>query len=445
LLLQLPNFIKVDLFSVPQLVSLLTLQESAPLRYGTFFYLYFMQGVPSGFALTALVNYLAGQGIGTASVGTFITIVSLPWMLQLVWGPLIDRYRYSVVGHYKHWVLLTQLAAFLASLSLLTISRPEAQLWGLALVFFIHSVFASVQDASVDAMAIDVVPAAERGRLNAFMRGGILWGISFGAAALSVVLHRYGFRTAVLVQSGLLLFFTLVTFFIRLQRTDPLLPILGKSRERILGERTNLSIVFGQLWRSITEKARLQTAGIIVLSYFAFGVFIRSFNFHLIQKLHWPDQKLSVLQGTWGSLFTFFVLIAGGVIADRVGPRKLQLRVLLFLSLFLLVFNALSYLWNRDAFVTSGLLIWSVADPFYSVAAFPILMMLCTPAIEGSQFTAYMALINMSDIGGAFISGWALHIFPAPALGFACGLLLLLCSYWLYKQKKALAVMATAA
>jgi hypothetical protein len=36
-------------------------------------------------------------------------------------------------------------------------------------------------------------------------------------------------------------------------------------------------------------------------------------------------------------------------------------------------------------------------------------------------------------------------MFPAPALGFACGLLLLLCSYWLYKQKKASAVMATAA
>jgi PAT family beta-lactamase induction signal transducer AmpG len=404
-----------------------------------------MQGVPSGFALTALVNYLAGKGLGTAAVGTFISLVGLPWMLQLVWGPLIDRYRYSVVGHYKHWVLLTQLAAFLASLGLFAISRPEAQLWGLALVFFIHSIFASIQDASVDAMAIDVVPAAERGRLNACMRGGILWGISFGAAALSFVLHRYGFRSAVLVQSGLLLFFTLVTFFVRLQRTDSLLPSLRKRSGRVLSERPNLKAVFIKLWRSITEKFRLQTAGIILLSYFAFGVFIRSFNFHLIQKLHWPDQKLSVLQGTWSSLFTFVVLIAGGVIADRVGPRRLQLRVLFFLSLFLLVFNGLYFLWYRDAVATLGLLIWSVADPFYSVAAFPILMMLCAPSIEGSQFTAYMALINLCEISGALVSGWALYLFPAPVLGFVCGLLLLLCCYWLYKQKKVSAVIAMAA
>src|SRR3712207_6950484 len=60
---------------------------------------------------------------------------------------------------------------------------PRSTLFPYTTLF--RSVFASVQDASVDAMAIDVVPVAQRGRLNAFMRAGILWGISFGAAALS--------------------------------------------------------------------------------------------------------------------------------------------------------------------------------------------------------------------------------------------------------------------
>lgn len=405
-----------------------------------------MQGVPSGFALTAIANYLIGRGTSSSSVGTFITIVGIPWILQMVWGPLIDRYRYSVVGHYKHWVLLTQVAAFGASLSLLLVTRPEAQLTLIAVVFFVHSVFASVQDASVDAMAIDIVPVAERGRLNAFMRGGILWGISFGAAVLSFVLHRFGFTTAVLIQSGLLLFFTIVTFFIKLQRTDPLLPRFAwNTPKKPVAEETSLKKVFRNLWRSMTERVNLRTAGIIMLSYLAFGIFVRSFSFHLIQKLHWPDQKLSVLQGSWGSLVTFSVLMAGGVIADRMGQAKLQRFVLLFLSFFLLLFNALSFAWHHDAVATTGLLVWSVADPFYSVAAFPILMTLCKPTIEGSQFTAYMALINLSDIGGAYLSGWLLHLVAAPVLGFGCGLLLLLCSYFLYRQKAQQAATALAA
>lgn len=405
-----------------------------------------MQGVPSGFALTAIANYLIGKGISSSSVGTFVSIVGIPWVLQMVWGPLIDRYRYSVVGHYKHWVLLTQVAAFGASLSLLAVSRPEAQLTGIALVFFVHSVFASVQDASVDAMAIDVVPVAQRGRLNAFMRAGILWGISFGAAVLSLVLHRFGFTTAVLIQSGILLLFTVITFFIKLQRTDPLLPRFAwNGPKKINPEATNLKTVFRALWRSITERYNLRTAGVIMLSYIAFGTFIRSFNFHLIQTLHWPDQKLSVLQGSWGSVITFCVLMAGGVLADRVGHAKLQRQVLLFLALFLLIFNALSFAWQHDAVSVSGLILWSVADPFYSVAAFPILMTLCKPTIEGSQFTAYMAMINLSDIGGAYVSGWLLHIIAAPVLGFSCGVLLLVCCYLLYRQKRQAAVAALAA
>ncbi len=397
-----------------------------------------MQGVPSGFALTALVNYLIGKGVSAAAVGTFITIDGLPWILQMVWGPFIDRYRYSVVGHYKHWVLLTQLAAVAASLSLLLVQQPERQLPLISLVFFIHSLFASVQDASVDAMAIDVVPLAERGRLNAFMRAGILWGIAFGAAVLSFVMHNYGFSTAVLIQSGILLLLTGVTFFIKLQPGDPLLPQFSFKSGRPRGEPAgpDLKEIFKDLVAAISSRVSVFTAGVIMLTYFAFGMFIRSFNFHLIQTLHWPDQKVSVLQGSWGSIITFTILMAGGIVADKMGPPKLQRRVLLFLGAFLVLFNALSFAWRYDGFATAGLLIWSMADPLYSVAAFPILMLLCRPTLEGSQFTAYMAMINLSDIGGAYINGWALQLIPAPAIGFACGLLLLLCGYLLYRNKR---------
>jgi PAT family beta-lactamase induction signal transducer AmpG len=201
-------------------------------------------------------------------------------------------------------------------------------------------------------------------------------------------------------------------------------------------EGAHLKPVFKSLWRSMTERYNLRTAAIILFSYLAFGIFIRSFNFHLIHNLHWPDQKLSVLQGSWASLITFAVLITGGVLADRVGHAKLQRKVLFFLAMFLVVFNALSPAWRHEAVAATGLLIWSVADPFYSVAAFPILMTLCRPAIAGSQFTAYMALINLSEIGGAYISGWLLHLLPAAVLGFGCGVLLLVCCYDLFRKAR---------
>ncbi|PSR54836.1 MFS transporter [Adhaeribacter arboris] len=409
------------------------LSQSARMRYSTFFYLYVMQGIPSGFALTAIANYLNGRGVNPASIGTFVSIVGIPWIIQFFWGPIIDRYQYSVIGHRKQWVVLTQLAAFLASLTLLLVTEPLTQLSLLGLVFFTHSLFASVQDASVDAMAISVVPFAERGRLNACMRGGLLLGISFGAAALAYIMHQFGFRAAVLVQSGLLLLFTVFTFFIKLEPGDQLLPTRRNQAKKVSSEENpKLKIVFQYLWRNLTATTSLRTFGVIFVVYLCFSIFIRSFAFHLIQVLHWPDQDVSVLQGGWGSLITLSVVLGGGILADWLGPKKLQVKVMAVLAAFLIIFNLLAFLWDIRPFTISGLLFWNLADPLFSVAAFPILMTLCTEYTAGSQFTAYMAFINLSEVIGSYISGWALLALPAPVLGFSCGIVLLICMYILY-------------
>lgn len=414
-----------------------TLAESPKLRYATFFYLYFMQGVPSGFALTALANYLTAQGLSSSTIGSFVSIIGIPWIVQLIWGPLIDRYRYSVVGHYKHWVVLTQVAAVCASLILLLVKQPVQQVWLMAGLFFAHSVVASVQDASVDAMAILITPVDERGRVNAFMRGGLLLGISFGAAFLSIMLHTYGYGAAVLAQSGILALFTLAFFLTRLHRTDPLLPRFGRATEQAPpGENETLRDVFRQLRGAMFGAQSLRIFGIIGLSYLCFGVFVRSVNFHLIRSLHWGDQELSVLTGGWGSVLTLTVVLAGGILADRLGAQRLQRIVSVSLALFLLLFNLSAPFWVNKPLPVTGMLVWSIADPMYSIAAFPILMALCKKEVAGSQFTAYMALINLFDIGGAYLTGWMLQVVSGPVLGFAAGCALLALSLTLFPRRK---------
>ncbi len=408
-------------------MQLPALNESSKLRYFTFFYLYVMQGIPAGFALTAMANYLAGKGLKPNEIGTFVAITGVPWVLQFIWGPLIDRYQYSVIGHRKHWVVLTQLMACTASLTLLFVKDPVSQLTLMSLVFFTHSVFASIQDASADAIAIFIVPPEQRGRVNAFMRGGFLLGISFGAAVLSIVLHNYGFRTAALIQFCCLLFFTVLTFFIKLDRNDPLLPSFTNKKKRVMINEQNPSVkwLFKELYHGITEKQSLHTFLRLALIYLCSSIFIRSYTYHIIHVLKWPDSNVSVLQGGWGSILTFGVIIGGGIISDRMGYRKLQVRVLWGIGIFLLLLNSSYSLWHYKALSASGLVLWNFADPLLSVTAFPILMSLCRQQIEGSQFTTYMALINFCDVLGSYLTGWALNIISAPTLGFTCGLVVI--------------------
>ncbi len=398
-----------------------------------------MQGVPSGFAFYAIANYLAGRGVTSQAVGSFVAIVGIPWILQFIWGPIIDRYQYSVIGHRKQWVVLTQLVAFIASLSLLLVNDPARQLGLMAAVFFTHSIFASVQDASVDAIAISIVPDAERGRVNAFMRGGYLMGIAIGSAGLSTVLHHFNFRYAAIGQSGLLLFMTVLTFFIKLDSTDRLVPEFGKAaRPQHSADEDNpdLKWLFKELYKGISEKVNLKIFLIIALVYTCNSIFIRSFSYYTIHNLHWADNEVSVLQGGWGILATIIVTVAGGIIADRIGPAKLQVSVMLIIGGFLLVFCGLGFLWTHKLFTATGLVVWNFADPLFSVAAMPILMALCRAKVEGSQFTAYMALVNFCDVIGSYVSGWALHLAGAPYLGFGCGIIITLAMlYTIYNRR----------
>lgn len=169
------------------MTSFPVLRHSAKLRYFTFFYLYAMQGVPAGFALTALANFLIGKGVSALKIGSFDAIIGIPWVINFIWGAVIDRYQFSLMGLRKHWIVFSQLLAFATLLSLLFLKDPVSQISYVLIIFTVHAVFASIQDASVDSLAIAIVPLNEQGKVNAFMRSGMILGVAFGAAGLSTL------------------------------------------------------------------------------------------------------------------------------------------------------------------------------------------------------------------------------------------------------------------
>ncbi|MEZ0483769.1 MFS transporter [Fibrella aquatica] len=392
-----------------------------------------MQGIPAGFATTALANYLAAEGLRADRIGTFVAMQGLPWTLQFIWGPFIDRFQGSAMGRRRPWVVASQFMAFLASLSMLWVSDPVGQVTLLGLAFLVHGTVASVQDASVDAMAISTIPAGERGRINAVMRGGFLVGISLGAAGLSQVLRHQGFQMAVLIQSGSLLLLTVFTFFIRERPTDLLFPSRStrQTTQRVAAQHTHSTgWLFRQLGQGLAARESLRWLLPIILVYSAQSIFIRAYNTHLIQKLGWSDTALSGLSGSYGGVVVVIVILTGGWLADRFGARRLLPYLMGLHVVYLLTINLLSPFWGNPTVAGAGAILWNLMDPSLSVAAIPILMSLCRPDVEGSQFTAYMALVNLSDVLGSFLSGHAQRFAEASTIGFIATALALCSFLW---------------
>lgn len=430
------------LTALPPATYPLTLSQSRPLRYGVFFYLYVMQGIPSGFYLTALTNYFTAEGVKPNVVGSFIAIIGLPWAFQFIWGPLIDRFQGSPMGRRKPWVVSAQLMTILASCILLFVGNPVTQISGLAWLFCLRSVFAAIQDASVDAMAITVIPEEERGRVNAFMRAGFLVGTGIGAAVFATLLRQYGFHGAALALVGCLSTGALLMLFIREQPDDRLLPLFGKAtppgpfgspKASITSplptnahpgqssEQHDFRWLFTELFRGLFAPQSLFLFGAILLAYTSNALFLRAYNHHLIEELGWLDTDVSVLTGTYGMVAATIIALTGGYIADRVGARRLLVIMLGIVALYLIGFNLLSPLWTQRPIARTGLVAIYFMDPAVSAAAMPVLMSICRKGVEGSQFTTYMAFVNLCDIVGTFFAGQALLYLTAPTIGLFAG------------------------
>ncbi len=432
------------LTALPPATYPLTLSQSRPLRYGVFFYLYVMQGIPSGFYLTALTNYFTAEGVKPNVVGSFIAIIGLPWAFQFIWGPLIDRFQGSPMGRRKPWVVSSQLMTVLASCVLLLVGNPVTQISGLAWLFCLRSVFAAIQDASVDAMAITVIPEEERGRVNAFMRAGFLVGTGIGAAVFAQLLRQYGFHGAALAQVGCLLTGVLLMIFIREKPGDRLLPLFNKTtypgpfgnpkapittplaknlHASQSDEQHDFRWLFTELFRGLFTPQSLLLFGAILLAYTSNALFLRAYNHHLIEQLGWLDTDVSVLTGTYGMVAATIIALTGGYIADRVGARRLLVIMLGIVALYLIGFNLLSPLWIQRPIARTGLVAIYFMDPAVSAAAMPVLMSICRKGVEGSQFTTYMAFVNLCDIAGTFFAGQALLYLTAPTIGLFAGAL----------------------
>ena len=71
--------------------------------------LYFAQGLPFGFQATALPVYLRLSGVSVTTLG-FLSLLSVPWMLKVLWAPLVDGPGTARLGQRWTWIMPMQAA-----------------------------------------------------------------------------------------------------------------------------------------------------------------------------------------------------------------------------------------------------------------------------------------------------------------------------------------------
>ncbi len=200
------------------------MSENKSSRTITLCILYVAQGLPSGFANVAFVAFLVINGITPTQVALLFATVYLPWTFKFIWGPVIDMIKFPRYGVRRPWILFAETGMILSLATLLFIPDLVASIQLVTIMLFIHNLFASFQDVSVDALAVDVLKPDEVATVNGLMFASKRGGIIFGGAVLGVLVVPFGIKAAILIQIPLLILIMMVPLFLRERPGNSLFP-----------------------------------------------------------------------------------------------------------------------------------------------------------------------------------------------------------------------------
>ena len=375
-------------------------------RIATLCGLYAAQGLPWGFMTIALISYLTAQGVNETQAGELAAIVLVPWTFKLIWAPLIDTVTIRSMGRRRPWIIGAELMMGVTLLGLLLMGNLEGDLKFLGWMFFLHNCFASLQDVSTDALAVDILPRNEYGQVNGLMWGSKLVGKGLGAGLMAVVMNQWGIPSAVLVQFAFMLLIMLLPLLLLERSGEKRFPW---SRGRASDEVKSPSV------RSPWEVLRDMRRGFALSSMYIFAVFaiFKTVGFGVTeivskalytQQLGWSFVDVSLVS-SYAVVPEFLGAIGAGFLADRFGRRRVMGVSMGASALLALLFGALPELWSDSWFTILYLIaapaLWAVVG----VSFLSFSMRITWTRSAATIFTTYMTLSNVGHVIGNWMAG----------------------------------------
>jgi MFS transporter, PAT family, beta-lactamase induction signal transducer AmpG len=394
-------------------------------RLAAFFLLYVTEGIPLGFAATAVATQLRRQGVGPAEIGAFVASFYLPWAFKWAFGPFVDVFRSKRFGHRRAWILVTQLIMAATLVALVAVPLPT----GLGLftaILLVHNTFGAIQDVAIDSLAVNTLGENERGLANGLMFAGASIGQAVGGSGVLFLMAYTGFHASfVLVAAAILM----VTAFVVLPMKEAVAeslaaPVDGNPWRTAAAEMKSFAV---QSFRSF-----IGTRGAFCGVFFALlpagamslGLALQS---NLAVEFGMNDDQVGLLN-LWSAIISAGAMVIGGWLSDRWGRRRTLAAYTAAMSL-----PVLYLMWElqRHGYVmprapggppVAALLLplW-IATLSYAVfqglmygTRSAIMMDVTNPRVAATQFTAYMAMMNLAISITASWQGVAVEAWGYP-------------------------------
>ena len=286
-------------------------------RLTAFFLLYITEGIPLGFAATAVATQLRRLDVGPAEIGAFVGSFYLPWAFKWAFGPVIDVFTSERLGKRRGWILMTQIMMAVTLLSTVMLDLPQ-QLGLFTAILLIHNTFGAMQDVAIDALACNTLHDDERGVANGMMFAGAYIGMAIGGSGVLFLSGVAGFQATFFFVTACILSITaFVVLPMKETATPAQLVVLGSRIARAGREMQTFAV---DAFRSFLG-SRGAFAGLLFAAMpfgaMCLGLALQS---NLAVELGLDDDQVGWLS-LWSSVFSAIFCVAGGFLSDRFGRR----------------------------------------------------------------------------------------------------------------------------
>jgi PAT family beta-lactamase induction signal transducer AmpG len=385
------------------------LAEHRGLRLFTFCALYLAQGIPWGFMAYTLPAYVAARGNDIGAVGGIAAMTTLPYTLKLLWGPTIDAFPSRRFGRRRPWIIFAQAMMAITVAAMIAVPDLTADVHLLAWMIFIHTIFNAMQDVAVDALAVDSLAEAERGRANGLMYASKYLGGFLGGWGMAHMIDWFDLRIALVAQVSVLLAIMTLPIVLRervddsVARTHVLAAVRGWFTRVFAGR--SIATVLGGAARDRAVQSALLGIVLMLGSNIGSGTLGAVANVLFTQDLGWDAKDYTSLTSGPALFIGLGGSILGGFLADKVGHRLLAALGMLGLSGGYILWALLAPYWHSHTVVYATFWIEPLSQSIMTVSLFALCMDISWPRIAASQFALYMAMINLSTTTGAWIAG----------------------------------------
>jgi PAT family beta-lactamase induction signal transducer AmpG len=395
-----------------------TLVESYSARVFTLCALYVAQGIPWGFITVTFVTYLAAEGFAAKDLAMLLTLGTLPWSVKFLWGPVIDRYQYRPMGRRRPWILIAQTGMILLLTLMVFFIDVEKDVTTIAYMFLVYNIFTSLQDVSTDALAVDILKPQELEKVNGYMFTAKTLGGMIGGAGLGTIISYTGIRGALIVQIPILLAIMMVPLYMRERPGEKLFPWSEDSHlafEESVSSNQNFKEIIGKVKTAFSLKST--QLGILLSLFVSLSHFlIPLLPLLFLRELDWSQERFNATKGGLVLIITMFGYLAGGYLGKKFGGKSVIIYSTTIGALVTAFWGLTESWWGSEFYLV---FIWSLAEfmmAIVSISIYSLMMRITWSEVGGTQFTGYMAMMNLSAIIGYQIAAPLSARFDYPTL-----------------------------